>query len=92
VYGKLTVATIAKHLRKSESTVKNLFAIYKEGGIMRHYNYLKIEEAKRLIREENCNFTQIASLLQFDTPQYFSMCFKRFVHMSPQEYKKSILH
>ena len=35
---------------------------------------------------------KIAALLQFDTPQYFSICFKRFVHMSPQEYKKSILH
>lgn len=58
---------------------------------MHYYNFLKIEEAKRLIREGNCNFGQIATLLQFDTPQYFSMCFKRFVHMSPQEYKKSIL-
>lgn len=92
VYGRLTVSGIAAALGKSESTVKNLFSLYKSGGIMRYYNYLKIEEAKRLIREGGCNFGQIAALLQFDTPQYFSQCFKRFVHMSPQEYKKSILH
>lgn len=91
VYGSLSVAEIARHLGKSESTVKNLFSLYQSGGIMHYYNFLKIEEAKRLIREGNCNFGQIAALLQFDTPQYFSMCFKRFVHMSPQEYKKSIL-
>ncbi|MBQ2773657.1 MAG: helix-turn-helix domain-containing protein [Clostridia bacterium] len=91
VYGSLSVADIARHLGKSESTVKNLFSLYQSGGIMHYYNFLKIEEAKRLIREGNCNFGQIAALLQFDTPQYFSMCFKRFVHMSPQEYKKSIL-
>ena len=91
VYGSLSVADIARHLGKSESTVKNLFSLYQSGGIMHYYNFLKIEEAKRLIREGNCNFGQIATLLQFDTPQYFSMCFKRFVHMSPQEYKKSIL-
>ena len=91
VYGSLTVTEIARRLGKSESTVKNLFSLYQSGGIMHYYNFLKIEEAKRLIREGSCNFGQIAALLQFDTPQYFSMCFKRFVHMSPQEYKKSIL-
>lgn len=91
VYGRLTVREIAAKLGKSESTVKNLFAQYRPGGIVRHYNYLKIEEAKRLIREGKCNFGQIAALLQFDTPQYFSMCFKRFTNMSPLEYKKSIL-
>lgn len=92
IYGRLTVEDVAKELGKSVSSVKNLFAMYREGGIMRHYNRLKIEEAKKLIREGNLNFTQIAAQLQFDTPQYFSICFKRFVHMSPQEYKKSILH
>ena len=91
VYGRLTVREIAARLGKSESTVKNLFALYRAGGIVRHYNYLKIEEAKRLIREGKCNFGQIAALLQFDTPQYFSICFKRFTNMSPLEYKKSIL-
>ena len=91
VYGSLTVEEIAKAVNKSVSTVKNLFALYREGGVIRYYNYLKIEEAKKLIREGKLNFTQIASLLQFDTPQYFSICFKRFMHMSPQEYKKSIL-
>ena len=91
VYARLTVADIAQHLGKSESTVKNLFSLYRAGGIMRYYNYLKIEEAKRLIREGQCNFGQIAALLQFDTPQYFSITFKRFTNMSPLEYKKSIL-
>ena len=91
IYGSLSVAEIARRLGKSESTVKNLFSLYRSGGIINYYNALKIEEAKRLIREGNCNFGQIAALLQFDTPQYFSICFKRFVHMSPQEYKKSIL-
>lgn len=92
VYGKLDVDEIARQMGKSVSSVKNLFSIYSSGGIIRYYNYLKIEEAKKLIREGNYNFSQISALLQFDTPQYFSMTFKRFVHMSPLEYKKSILH
>lgn len=91
VYGRLCVDDIARALGKSPAAVKTLFAEYRTGGIIRYYNSLKIEEAKRLIREGEYNFTQIASLLQFDTPQYFSSCFKRYVHMSPQEYKRSIL-
>ena len=91
VYGKLTVRDIARMLGKSVSTVKNLFSVYRGGGIISYYNYLKIEEAKRLIREGEHNFAQIASMLQFDTPQYFSICFRRYERMSPVEYKKSIL-
>lgn len=92
VYEKLSVEEIARRLGKSASTVKSLFAVYHSGGIIHYCNYLKIEEAKKLIREGNYNFTQISEMLQFNTPQYFSGCFKKFVHMSPQEYKASILH
>ena len=34
---------------------------------------------------------QIADLLRFDTPQYFSKCFKDYTRMTPSEYKRSIL-
>lgn len=89
VYGKITVGDVARRLGKSESTVKKLFAQYH--GIMRHYNRLKIEEAKRLIREGRYNLTQISDLLCFDNPQYFSKCFKQTTKMTPSEYRKSIL-
>ena len=92
IHGKITVADVAKALGKSESTIKNLFSSYPHSkGIIHYYNQLKIEEAKALIREGKYNFTQIAELLHFDTPQYFSSCFKRFTKMSPLEYKKSIV-
>ena len=92
VYERLTVGEIARRMGKSVSAVKALFASYQSGGMMRYVNYLKIEEAKKLIREGVYNITQISELLRFDTPQYFSITFKRFVKMSPQEYKKSILY
>ena len=91
VYKKLTVEDIAHELGKSVSSLKSLFEQYRSGGIMNYYNSLKIEEAKRLIREGKHNISQISSLLQFDTPQYFSICFRRYARMSPQEYKRSIL-
>jgi len=90
IYGKLTVADIAAQLGKSESTVKSLFNQYKKSGIIRYYNSLKMEEAKKLLREGNYNISKISDLLHFDNPQYFSKCFKSFTKMTPTEYKRSI--
>lgn len=91
LYDKLNVSIIARDMGKSESTVKNLFALYQSGGIMNYCNSRKIKDARRLIREGNHNFVQIANMLQFDTPQYFSKCFKKFTNMTPSEYKRSII-
>jgi AraC-like DNA-binding protein len=91
IYNKITVKDIAEAVGKSESTVKQLFLKYRKSGIMKYYNSLKIKEARRLIREGNYNMTQIADMLHFDNPQYFSKCFKSFTHMTPSEYKASIL-
>ena len=91
IYGKVTIRDLAKHLDKSESTIKQLFAQYRDGGIIRYYNTLKIKETRKLIREGKYNMTQISDMLQFDNPQYFSKCFKTVTNMTPSEYKASIM-
>lgn len=91
LYGKLTIADIARQVGKSESTVKTLFHSFQPGGIMRYYNHLKIREAKRLIRENQHTLAQISELLSYDSAQYFSKCFKDATHMTPSQYKQSIL-
>lgn len=91
IYGKITVADVAQAVGKGESTVKQLFSLYRKDGIMKYYNGLKIKEARRLIREGNYNMTQIADLLCFDSPQYFSKCFKAYTKMTPSEYLHSIV-
>ena len=91
IYGKLTVGDVARHVGKSESTVKQLFSLYRKSGIMKYYNELKIKEARKLIREGQYNMTQISDMLHFDNPQYFSKCFKAYTNMTPREYKASIM-
>ena len=91
VYGRITVGDVARKIGKSESSVKQIFATYRKNGIMHYYNMLKINEAKKLICDGNYNMTQIADILCFDNPQYFSKCFKEFAHMTPSEYKARIL-
>lgn len=49
---------------------------------------LKIDEAKRLMRETDLNLSQISARLAFENPQYFSRVFKRVTGMTPTEFKK----
>jgi AraC-like DNA-binding protein len=90
IYGRVTVGDIARRLGKSESAVKQTFATFRKEGIIHYYNELKIREAKKLIRQGQYNISQISDLLGFESPQYFSRCFKKFTHMTPREYKASI--
>ena len=91
IYGRVTVKNVADALGKSESSVKQQFAKYFGSGIVAYYNMLKIKEARRLIREGRYNMSQIADVLCFDSPQYFSKCFKAQTKMTPTEFKESIL-
>lgn len=90
LYGRITISDVAHKLGKSESTVKQVFSSYRKEGLIHYYNNLKIREARKLIRQGRYNFAQIADLLCFDSPQYFSKCFKKCTQMTPREYKASI--
>lgn len=91
VYGRLTVNEISARLGRSESAVKQLFAQHFKQGIIHYYNSLKISEAKKLIREGRYNFTGISDMLCFESPQYFSKCFKKYTGRTPSEYRVSIV-
>lgn len=62
----------------------------KETGqtFLKYLTNVRIAEAKRLLREENCTVAQTAELVGYRTSQYFSQIFMRNVGMKPQEYKK----
>ena len=51
---------------------------------------MKIELAKRYLRDENHNITQIAEMLGYSGIHYFSRQFKKVTDMTPTEYLVSI--
>lgn len=51
---------------------------------------LKLEEALRMLQEEpQYNVSEISYKLGFNSPRYFSRCFKSFYGVSPQNYRKA---
>ncbi len=91
LYGKLSVSDLAHRFGISESLLKKEFSEYYGAGVINHYHKMKAEEAKKLIRNGKYSFTEIADMLAFDNPQYFTKFFKNMVGMTPSEYKNSII-
>lgn len=48
---------------------------------------LKMEEAKRLLRESDLEVGAISTVLNFDEPSYFSAVFKKYAAQTPLQYR-----
>ena len=91
IYQKITVEEICTKLNYSRTYLSKIFKSSMGETILQHSLNLKIKEAKRLIREDSLNFTQISDALAFDNPHYFSRVFKRMTGFTPSQYKNSVL-
>jgi len=91
VYGRLTLSDICEHFHFGRTHIsvgfKRLFGM----SVMDCYLDMKIGEAKRMLREENCSVGEIAERLCFDSPEYFSRCFKKRVGFTPRVYKNLLV-
>ena len=90
----LTLEEIAKANAMSVSKLKLLFRsgeVGELGGPVNYHLHLKIQEAKRLLREKKYNVSEIAERLGFSSVHYFSRLFKAKVGASPVLYTKTLV-
>ncbi len=90
IYNKITVEQICNKLNYSRTYLSKIFKVTTGYTILEYILMNKIREAKKLIREEKYNFTQISDLLSFDNPHYFSTVFRKISNMTPTDYKNSV--
>lgn len=91
IYGTITVDEICSHLNYSKAYISKIFNRTCHCTIIEYYTNLKINEAKRLIRENNYTFAKISEMLCFNNPHYFSRVFKKVTNMTPREYLHGII-
>ncbi len=82
----ISLQDTAQHFGYSVSNIQKIFKAVTGQSIIVYFNKLKLEEAKKLIAENNMTFSQIASYLGYSNPNYFSRIFKTTVGMTPTEY------
>ncbi len=85
---KLSVASVAEFCNLSPDYLSKIF--HKEVGItMTDYIHIqKIEVAKHFLEFSKMSITEIATLLEFCNPAYFSNVFKKYMLMTPLAYRK----
>ena len=84
----ITLEEVAEAIGFSPAYLSTLFK--KEIGI-NFSDYLtsrRMEEAKRLLKENTCSINEIAELVGYSDPKYFSKTFNKVVGLKPSEYRK----
>lgn len=87
---RLSVPLIAAAVGVSPSYLTVLFHRNLQISPGEYIRRIKLQESKQMIRENNLNFTQIASMLQYSTVHHFSRQFKDKFGITPTEYAKSV--
>ncbi len=82
------VADICKALNYNKSYLFQQFTADIGMPIMTYFTKLKMELAKKLLRESDAPVAQIADELAFESAGYFSKCFKKHVQKTPLQYRK----
>ncbi len=88
---KLTIAEICEEVHYNKSYLFRTFKKDTGSTIIEYFTRLKIEQAKKYLRDGKMNITQIAEALAFDTPNYFTKTFRKITGYSPLQYKKIYL-
>ena len=86
----ITLDSLASALGVSVSQIKRVFQDQVGRSMVNYLTDLRMGQAKRMIREGNLNFTQVAEQVGYDSIYYFSALFKKRTGMTLTEYAKSL--
>ena len=89
LYGKFTMEELSHEFSFGKTYISKYFVKACGYSIIDYFNMMKINEAKRLIRESRYNFFEISEMLLFSNSHYFSTIFKKHTGMTPTQYKNA---
>lgn len=84
---KLSLKDVADHVFVSQWHLSKLLNKHKEQGFLEILNEIRIEEAKKLLRDPSLRIGDIASLVGFSDLPHFSRVFKKITGVSANEYR-----
>lgn len=87
----LSVKTISDHVHRSASYVCTLFKGATDQTLNQFITEYRIERAKRLLEDPCFKIAEISSRVGYVDGNYFGKCFKKYVGLSPSEYRDKML-
>jgi len=86
---QLQMSDLARHLGLSRA---RMFEVFKQATGLTPNDYLvrrRIQQARELLQETERSITDIALATGFSSSQYFSQVFRKYVGVTPSEYRRS---
>lgn len=88
---KITLQSVASKLHISRNYLCHLFKIKTGYKFCEYINLQRVNKAKALIEEDKKTFEFISFDCGFSSQSHFSTTFKKYVGLTPNEYKKQAL-
>lgn len=86
----LTLEEIAHSVYLSPYYVSRIFKEEQGITVMDYVTKVRLEEAKKLLRNHNYNIDEISEKLGYSDPSYFSRVFKRYEGVSPKQFRQQV--
>lgn len=84
---KLTLTTVAEKTYVSQWHLSKLLNKYTRQSFSDLLNHIRIDQAKKLLRDPSLKIHEISDLLGFNDVTHFSKTFKKFAQCTPNEYR-----
>lgn len=91
LYSGTSLSDICSQFLLGKTQLCKIFRESTGSSPMEYYTHLKIEEAKKLLREKEYSVSQISDLLGYSSIHIFSRAFKKAVGLSPTAYIQKIV-
>lgn len=91
VYSNITLSDICERFFIRKSRLSMLFSEQTGKSPMNYFKGLKIDQAKKLLREQDMSVSEICDKLGYSSIHNFTRSFKSSTGFSPTGYRKSIL-
>lgn len=86
----ITIHDLTEYSGYNKTTISSTFKKCAHTSVINYFIKLKIDLAKKHLREADYNISQISEMLGYSSIHYFSRQFKKITGMSPSEYSSSI--
>ena len=91
IHEKIQLNKVAESFHYSTSHICRAFKAKYTETVISYTLRNKIIEAAKFIEQGKKSFQEISDELGFDSVQYFSTIFKKYAHITPKEFKKTVL-
>ncbi|RDE27410.1 response regulator [Parageobacillus thermoglucosidasius] len=84
----LSLNEVAQAIHVNPAYLSNMFKVKKGINFSDYLLELRMKKAMELLRKKDTKVYEVAEMVGYSNPQYFSVCFKKYTGVSPLDFKK----